>query len=309
MIINKDIKYLSDLIEQYIRSLRFDKSKSTIEGYERSLLVFLKFAGDIRPSRITKQLINVKFVDYLVDEEKTLNYISVILQHVRLFLSYLRKIQIKTVGPKEIKDRDIKKSIGAYSNRYKGNLVGEREINMLANYWNNSDIKNLPRGIRNQVLIEILYNTGVTVTELTQIMREDIDLEKKLLRINFYKNKFKYKNRDIPINNSVVYWIKRYFDIREDKCQCLIVRFKAFKDYIVQAWPLTTKSMEDIVRETAENVGIAKNITPMVFRNSLIFKKIKQGKTMNYINFFFGYSSNTRRYYYSRYSDLYFKKD
>lgn len=294
---------ISEYIFEYIDYLKKEKklSDNTISMYKRSLILFLDYCGAIIPCEINEDLINIKFRKFLDDKDCSLNYIAIIFQHLRFFLEYLKGNNINSLCPRLVSDSMIRKKAGMHSNKYKGDLVNCDEIKKMAKFWANSDLANLPRGIRNQVLIELLYCTGITVSELTHIMRGNIDLGKKILIINHYSGLTGYKNRVIKLNSSTVYWIDRYFSIREDQCQSLLVSFKAYREYIVKACPLSTKSMEDIVKETARGIKINKKITPMVFRNSLIYKKIKMGYKMQEINKFFGYSSNTRRFYSSRF--------
>lgn len=294
--------WLNENLDKFIFNLSQKKSRNTMEAYKRSLDIFYNFTGNVEMGSITESLINVEFLEYLKKNNKSLHYISIILQHIRIFLSFLNSVNIETFEPSLIKDREIKNSIEDYSNRYKGEILSRDEMNRMLNYWKNTEISNSPRGIRNQVLIELLINTGLFTSELNNILRENIDLNKRLLKINYYSGKKSYKNRNLKLNLSAAYWVERYFEMRGDNSQCLMVGFNNRDDFIVKSWPLTNKSMEEIVRKTGKE-SIDKKVTPMVIRNSLINEKINDGICRYDMNKYFGYNQNTNRIYALKYGE------
>ena len=100
------------------------------------------------------------------------------------------------------------------------------------------------------------------------------------------------------LNDSALYWLNRYLDIRNDYNTFLIVSFMTSKNFNVHPeGPMTTRSVERMIRKTVREAGIDKIVTPMTFRHTKVYNLYKRGSTSEEISEVMGYNptSNTFR--------------
>lgn len=285
-------KNLFVCVEEFINYTSSKKTLATAEIYGEVLKKFSNFVGDdTLPEEITIREVNEDFLNYLRDNYPLKN--NSIAQHLRItryFFEYLKNKRVKVLNPKEIIDSKLFQDLQKSENRFKAEFLDESEALILLNYWKNSEDRNNPRGLRNQLIMQILFETGINVKELANLERNDVDLKKGLINIKYKNAKKKYKNRKLEIGPETIYFIKQYFERREDRNQSLIVAFGIFDPYIVVAWPMTSRSIQRMIKKTADELDLEKQVSPMIFRNNFIKKLIRKNYSTKEINRLLGCS-------------------
>jgi len=155
---------------------------------------------------------------------------------------------------------------------------------------------NEPRYFQTQLMIRIMGETGVRVSELTSIMMDDINLEKCAALIDNKKNK----------NKRWIYWsfatnqiLLKYLPVREHMKRNTRALFVGRE---IDDKAITTRSVERIVKMCCEGAGI-KNIVPHSFRHGTAHNILERGGTVADVQKTLGHQSPLSSMKYLQYSD------
>jgi integrase/recombinase XerD len=138
-----------------------------------------------------------------------------------------------------------------------------------------------PRGLRDRAMLEVLYASGLRVSELVGLRRGDANLKMGYVRVIGKGN----KERIVPLGRIAGEWLLRYLDTREDDLPCLFpgTRRKA----------LSRVAFWQIIQRLAIRAGILKNISPHTLRHSFATHLLERGADLRAIQEMLGHSSIT----------------
>lgn len=278
---------LSEYIQKFLEHCEIEKNQSlkTIENYKHYLTRFLKWAGDIAPDRITLEKTQSYrlYLNRLQDEKgntlgiKTQNYHIIAL---RAFLKYLIKRDIQTLAPEKIELSKIPERTVEYLSR--------EELEDLFKIVDTTNI----RGVRNRAILETLYSTGLRVSELVSLNRDQVDLKRREFMV---RGKGR-KPRIIFLSERAVNHINAYLKERKDNFNPLFInhgRSKKSEDILSEKKRLTRVSVEHIVRTYARRAGIIKKVTPHVLRHSYATELLINGADIRSVQEMLGHASIT----------------
>lgn len=154
-----------------------------------------------------------------------------------------------------------------------------KEINeAINNVSENTDF----RTIRNKLIIELLYSTGIRKTELINIKDSDIDYGNKTVKVLGKRN----KERFVPLLESVIVMIKQYQELREDffkgKVELLITE-KGNK--------ISKTLVYGVVNSYFSNVSTKVKKSPHILRHSFATHLLNEGANLNSVKELLGHSS------------------
>jgi len=198
---------LSTAIRQFLEHCEIEKNQSakTIQNYSHYLKRFLKFTEDINLSEINLNLIK-KYRLFLNRYEskankslsiKTQNYHIIAL---RAFLKYCVKQDWKTLEPEKIELSKIPDRTVEYLDR--------DELERLFRAIDTNSII----GLRNRAMLEMLYSTGLRISELVSLNRDQVNLERGEFQIRGKGRKM----RIVFLSDRAKNWIKEYLVKRND---------------------------------------------------------------------------------------------
>jgi len=172
----------------------------------------------------------------------------------RSFLKYLIKRDIKTLAPEKI---ELPKT----DSRSLKFLNGE-QIDRLLNSPSISGVSQL----RDKVILEVLFSTGLRVSELTRLNRDEIDLKRREFGVIGKGG----RQRVVFLSKRAVKWVKKYLDVRLDDWKPLIVRFSGKVDEANRGekMRLSPRSVQRIVEKYVRKSQIPVKITPHGLRHS-----------------------------------------
>ena len=148
---------------------------------------------------------------------------------------------------------------------------------------------------RDKAILETLFNTGLKVSELVSLNREQVDLERKRLDL---KSKGE-KMRTVFLSDNTVRWIGCYLQSRRDHFPPLFIRYSGSVDARKsgEGMRLTVRSIERIVVRYAKRCGLPIRATPETLRHCFATYVVGQGANPVPVRVLFGHeSSNTTRY-------------
>jgi len=271
-----------DYIEEFINYLLFEKkySLNTINSYKKDLLKFQSYC------------INNKIAICKVDKSDIQNYIQTLgkimnmnsvsrnISTLKSFYKFLLLNKNVTKNPlTSIKNPKIKKTLPK--------VLSEEEINTLLDISLNNDFD-----YRNKAMLELMYSSGLRVSELINLKVNDVDLDDSLVRI-FGKGS---KERIVPLSQYAVDALSDYISF---------YRSKLFKhgqnDFLFlnnHGLPMTRQGFFKIIKKLAKEKEIKTDFSPHTLRHSFATHLLKNGADLRSIQELLGHSdvSSTQIY-------------
>jgi integrase/recombinase XerD len=136
-----------------------------------------------------------------------------------------------------------------------------------------------PRGLRDQAMLELLYATGLRVSELVNLSRGDINLEMGLVRCIGKGS----KERIVPVGKPAADAVRTYLAARRDAAGALFLGNKGR--------PLTRVAFWRIVQRYARQAGIRTAISPHTLRHSFATHMLEGGADLRTIQELLGHAS------------------
>ena len=188
------------LIDQYCNNISFKNglTKNTILAYKSDLKIFLIWLDDNKEkfSNADRIIIN-NYLAYRLDNGASLSTIQRIITCIKSFYSFLFENNIIKYNPAQLIENPKKR-------RKLPTIITESEVMKLLD---SPDVKT-NKGLRDKCILELLYSSGLRISELLSIKINQIYKEKKFLKIKGKGN----KERLVPIGSSAMNLLIVYLD-------------------------------------------------------------------------------------------------
>ncbi len=278
-------------IELFTNYLLIDKkySKNTIESYKRDLTQFNNFIDkkvtDIEDSDIKKYL---KELNILKESNKT---VARFISSLRTFYKFLIIEKIVTKNPLEnIELPKLNKSLPK--------TLDEDDIDKLLNIKLTDNYS-----FRNKAMIELMYATGLRVTELINLKIQDIDINMALLRTMGKGS----KERIIPIGDYALHYLELYIlNYRDSMLK------KEYNDYLFlnnHGKQMTRQGFFKILKKIAVENEIEKDFSPHTLRHSFATHLLNHGADLRSIQELLGHSDISTTQIYTHVSNKQLKEN
>jgi len=265
----------------YLKDVK-KSSNNTVQAYERDLNRFSDFARnnsissfcDVKPSIIAAY-------------KKHISGLGMSSSSVSRSLSALRSI-FQFLITSGVMDHNPAREIPNDKNQKKGpQVLTPKEIEILLSQPSTEDVK----GVRDKAMLELLYATGIKVSELINLDIEDVNIQ-----LSFIRCSGNNKERFIPIYPLAVKSITNYIE----KSRKLLV-FKSEEPALfvnISGNRMTRQGFWKILKAYAESAKIKKDITPHTLRHSFAAHLLENGADIHDIQEILGHSdiSSTQRY-------------
>lgn len=270
--------FLSYLIENK------ELSANTLESYKRDIRQFETYlrGHSLSLEKVTKTII----ITYLIALQKTGKATSTIsrnLASIRCFYQFMmNERHIETDPSANLESPKVEKKLPS--------VLTKKEVEILLEQPIPTDAK----GARDKAMLELLYATGIRVTELISLNINDIDLDAGLIVCKSSE----VKSRSIPLGNIAMKFIKIYLnDFRRklctnEECTFLFVNFHGQK--------MTRQGFWKIIKFYTAKAKINKVITPHTLRHSFAVHLIENGADLQAIQEMLGHSDISTTQIYSK---------
>ena len=196
---------------------------------------------------------------------------------MRAFLKYLTKNDIKTLAPEKIELSKIpKRSV---------EVLSREELERIFKAVDRLD----KAGLRDIAILETLYSTGLRVSELASLNRNQVDLKRR----EFMVRGKGAKPRIIFLSEKAAQAITKYLKSREDNFDPLFINNMKGDITDHEKKRLSTVSIEAIVRKYARKAGVVKKVTPHTLRHSYATELLINGADIRSVQEMLGHSSIT----------------
>jgi site-specific recombinase XerD len=156
-------------------------------------------------------------------------------------------------------------------------------------------------GIRDRAILELLFSSGLRVSELVGLDKDHINLKRR----EFMVRGKGQKDRPIFISPAAAKWLSHYLEKREDNVKPLFVRYSGSKkvDLSGDFHRLTARSVQRLVARYALLAGITKHVSPHTLRHSFATDLIMNGGDLRAVQAMLGHSNIATTQIYTHVTD------
>lgn len=273
------VDYLTGFID-YLGN-RKSASANTIDAYKRDISQYLDYVINVKKKNLFEISSSdvIDFTDLLQEKGKSESTIVRCAASIRCFYKYLMDIGEAHQNP----------ALGLKLSHEKKRLpeiLTSEEVDLLLSQPTCDDFK----GSRDKAMLELLYATGIRVSELVSLNVSDINLELGILYC-----RGEYKSRIIPVYKDAIAAVINYINLLDNEYQLdgdrpLFVNHNGGR--------LSRQGFWKIIKQYAKQAGINKTITPHTLRHSFAAHLLENGADLKSIKEMLGHAdiSSTQVY-------------
>lgn len=280
---------LEKLARQFLEHLEIELSRSprTLDSYGRVLSSFFDWAKISEPKAITAPLVRDYRLHLNRKENKrgeslkknTQSYHAIVL---RTFLKYLAKQDIHTLPAEKIE-------VGKAEDRQIDFLEYDEVMRLIE-----ASRGTLPKNMRDQAILELLFSSGLRVSELVSLDRNHVNLEKEEFSVRGKGRKLRIVFISPPAKQA----LENYLALRSDVDPALFIAYPKKglvnrKNSKRETLRLTTRSIARIVKYYATKAGILKDVHPHTLRHSFATDLLMNGADIRSVQAMLGHASIT----------------
>lgn len=283
-ICSKGYVFMETWISKFIDFLENDKhlSLNTLQSYKRDIEQYISYLREIKISDL-KKTGKTTVITYLLHLKKIGRATSTIsrnLASIRSFYQYLAKMKVKDDDPTyDLESPKVEKKLPQ--------ILSTKEVELLLEQPKCIDLK----GYRDKAMLELLYATGIRVSELISLDIDDIDMDMGFIRCSKGS-----RERMIPIGSLAIQALQDYLT----KARDLLIHDKDQRALFVNinGGRLTRQGFWKIIKQYKNQAKINKDITPHTLRHSFAAHLLENGADLRSIQEMLGHSdiSSTQIY-------------
>jgi integrase/recombinase XerD len=262
------------IIYDFIENLKQRQaSQNTIASYERDVLQFNEYFASKNKKivNLTKEDMQ-EYINELTTKGKSNSTISRSTASVKSFYRYL--ISRGLVKENITEGADVPKV-----DKKEPMILTSSEIEKLLEQPNPAELK----GQRDKAMLEILYATGIRVTELISLRIEDVNLTNGYIKV-----KKRTSDRHIPLGNLSLKCLKEYMT----KVRPLLIRTEEEKTLFINTngQKMTRQGYWKILKQYKDQAKIGKEITPHTIRHSFAVHMLQNGAEVKTVQELLGHT-------------------
>ncbi len=285
---NKEV-ILNKNIEKYLDYLKYERklSNNTVASYRYNLIKVLEYFNNQDITYLNEDDIRM----FLYKNEDSARTKAHYLTALKTFYDYMVELEIIKVNPSiNIKMPKLEKRLPKF--------LTEEEVNKLL------DIKlTKPIDYRNKAMMEVLYATGVRISELLNLTLSNYSREEDLIKV-MGKGK---KERIIPLSDITMKYLDLYineyrnFLLKEKSSEYIFVNYNGNK--------MSRQGFFKILKELCDKSGINKEISPHILRHSFATHLLNNGADLRIIQELLGHENISTTEIYSHVSNEKIQED
>ncbi|MBO4452361.1 MAG: tyrosine recombinase [Clostridia bacterium] len=267
-----DLKTYTDEFKTYLKNVK-KCSANTFDAYIRDVDKFLDYCT----AQGIKEVNNIKsdsidgYIKHIKEIGKSDSTKTRIIASIRCYFGFLQSKKLVTVNCSQ----GIK---NPRNERKMPEILTSQEVITLLAQPDVSDYK----GMRDKAMLELLYATGIKVSELIELSVSDVNLQIGILHIKSAQHE-----RIVPIYQDAVKHIGEYINIARPALVCNDGEDKLFTNY--SGKPMSRQGFWKIIKYYSKKAGINKEITPQTLRHSFAAHLLENGAQLSDIKEMLGH--------------------
>lgn len=287
---------------QFLEYLEIERGRSvkTIENYDRYLTRFLAFVKVTDPAQVTEEMVR-EFRLFLNRQpgtksgprvesmkRRTQNYYLIA---VRAFLKFMRKRGAEVLSPERIELAKVpERSLDLISGSELARLRAAPDLATL-------------EGKRDSAILELLFSTGLRVSELCNLSTDDVDLSRDEFSVRGKGDKV----RVVFLSDDARTALTRYLTARKDMDDALFVRY-GHKVKSETDRRLSPRTVQRMLKRYAVKAGITRKVTPHVIRHSFATDLLGNGADLRSVQALLGHAHIATTQVYTHVTDAHLRE-
>ncbi|EKD57989.1 MAG: hypothetical protein ACD_57C00055G0001 [uncultured bacterium] len=302
----KNQNNIRSLCRDFLQHLEIERNCSplTIRNYQHYLTRFAHWLHERKKTDIAIENVNLQLIrEYRLYLSRFKNADGRSLKRVtqgyhvialRSFLKWLTKNDYQVVSPEKI---DLPKSVSRSLKFLNGEQV-ERLLNQPG--------LSTPQGLRDKALLEVLFSTGLRVSELVSLNRDQVDLKRREFGVIGKGG----RARVVFLSQRAVDWVTRYLKSRDDRWQPLFIRHSGKMDeaHEGEKMRLSPRSVQRLVRKYTKKAKLAVAATTHTLRHSFATDLLIAGADLRSVQELLGHKNIATTQIYTHITNLQLKK-
>ena len=285
-------------IKSFLAYLSVEKNFSghTVKAYKSDIQSFFIWCNYTSPDKITFQKLR-EYIHFIQQFDYKKTTVARKIAALRTFFKYLHKTQYLSSNPAE-------------------NLISPKKPKALPKFLTDYEMTSLldsintdtPARLRNKAILELLWATGMRISELSGLNFDDLNLEENEITV-FGKGA---KERIVLVSERAKKYLKQYIDIARP----LITKefpTSQIDDRAVfinkTGKRLQNKSVRDAINSAVDAIQLPKHVTPHVFRHSFATRMSENGADLRVVQELLGHASISNTQIYTHISSQHLKQE
>ena len=265
-------------LEEYIRYLRIERglAENTIESYNRDLGQYLDYLAkeELEDWYKVDRYTILSFLQHLKELKKSSATVIRMVSSLRKFHQYLKQEQRSSVDPMLHIDTPKKAQILP-------KVLSMSEVEKIIETPNVDEVL----GLRDRAILEVMYATGLRVSELTELKMDDLHLSLGLIQTIGKGD----KERIIPIGDLAIKWIENYLKYSRIKLEKSDKR-SSYLFLNHHGRKLTRQGIWKNLKAVVKKAEIEKEVTPHTLRHSFATHLLENGADLRVVQELLGHS-------------------
>ncbi len=290
--------FISEALSDFLEHLEVEGGRSmrTIENYKLYMERFIEFTGDIEVSKISSEIVRKyrlwlnRYRNEISEKGLSITTQSYHLIALRGFLSYLSKRDIPSLAADKISlPKTVRKQVTF--------LHYDEIVRMIEQIPTNSEV-----GLRDRAIIELLFSSGLRVSELVNLNRDHINLKRR----EFMVRGKGQKDRPVFISPSAAEHVENYLDERSDSLPALFLSYTRRNSAPSTSGDyrrLGARSIQRMIAQYARLAGITKHVSPHTMRHSFATDLLMNGADLRAVQSMLGHSNISTTQVYTHVTD------
>jgi tyrosine recombinase XerC len=256
-------------IEKFIRYLEIEKNYSayTVLNYRLDLADFAKFLGETAVEKVDYLTLR-KYLAHLKEKNVTNRTVNRHLSSLRSFFRFLTREGLVKANP-------ILSLSSPKQEKHLPLFLTEEEVVKLIDAVLPKD----ERGLRDRAVLETFYSTGMRISELSGLARDDIDFIGGIIKV-MGKGK---KERLVPIGDKALSALRDYLEKRKKDSDSIFLNKSGRR--------ITTRGVRNIVDKYIRLAGIRHGVSPHTLRHSFATHLLNRGADLRSVQELLGHAN------------------